>query len=267
MSKLLHYCWFGGGQESETARKTIMTWKRYAREYRIIRWDESNCNINECQFTHEAYKAGAWAFVSDYFRLKAIYEYGGIYMDVGSELIKPLSSLECHMPYSAIERGTNTINPGLIIASEPNNKDIFNILKIYQTMEFVDSDEYRVGHTINEVVTRYFERQGFQRTDRTQQVGEWTLLSADCFCPKYGFGGYKIKQDTYSIHHYSASWVSEKRKTQAKVQTIITPYVGARVGEIISRVYSEYKHDGIINGTHNVIRLVIKHIIREDNNG
>lgn len=34
-----------------------------------------------------------WAFVSDYARLKIVYEQGGIYMDVDVELIKPLDEL------------------------------------------------------------------------------------------------------------------------------------------------------------------------------
>ena len=48
--------------------------------------DEKNFDINCCKFVEQAYKAKSWAFVSDYARLKIIYDYGGIYLDTDVEL-------------------------------------------------------------------------------------------------------------------------------------------------------------------------------------
>ncbi|MBO1915820.1 hypothetical protein J4727_02285 [Providencia rettgeri] len=56
-------------------------------DYQIIRWDESNTDLNTCQFVREAFELQKWAFVSDYIRLKVIEEFSGIYLDIDVELL------------------------------------------------------------------------------------------------------------------------------------------------------------------------------------
>ena len=65
----LHYCWFGNNPLNEMALSCIESWKKYCPRYEIVRWDESNFDINCNQFVKEAYQQKKWAFVSDYVRL------------------------------------------------------------------------------------------------------------------------------------------------------------------------------------------------------
>ena len=57
-------------------------------DYEIIRWDESNFDVGQHPFVREAYKAKVWAFVSDYARLKVVYDNGGIYLDTDVETLR-----------------------------------------------------------------------------------------------------------------------------------------------------------------------------------
>ena len=91
--KIIHYCWFGGKSLTPLARKCLASWKKYMPDYEIKRWDETNFNPSSIPFTEGAYKAGKWAFVSDYVRFKAIYEHGGLYLDTDVEIIKNLEHL------------------------------------------------------------------------------------------------------------------------------------------------------------------------------
>lgn len=50
-------------------------------DYEIIEWNEDNCDVNEIEYTRQAYNAKKWAFVSDYFRPKALCSHGGFYLD------------------------------------------------------------------------------------------------------------------------------------------------------------------------------------------
>lgn len=59
---------------------------------KIIEWNEDNCTFDENSYVHDAYKRKAWAFVSDYYRLKALYDYGGIYLDTDVEIRKDFDS-------------------------------------------------------------------------------------------------------------------------------------------------------------------------------
>lgn len=81
MPKVIQYCWFGNSPLSELAQECITSWKKYCPEYEIKEWNESNFDVNCCDFVKEAYEMKKWAFVSDYARLKIIYEQGGIYLD------------------------------------------------------------------------------------------------------------------------------------------------------------------------------------------
>ena len=79
--KIIHYCQFGNSPKTKLVKKCIASWQKYLPEYEIREWNNAdilNCNN---QYVQEAYKAKKWAFISDYFRLYALYNYGGIYFD------------------------------------------------------------------------------------------------------------------------------------------------------------------------------------------
>ena len=77
--KVIHYCWFGRNKKSKSVLKCIQSWKKYCPDYEIIEWNEDNFDVNCIPFVKEAYDAEKWAFVTDYARLKIIFENGGIY--------------------------------------------------------------------------------------------------------------------------------------------------------------------------------------------
>lgn len=44
--------------------------------------------LNNSRFLRECYKKGLWAYVADYVRYWALYNYGGIYLDTDIQLVK-----------------------------------------------------------------------------------------------------------------------------------------------------------------------------------
>lgn len=88
--RIIHYCWYGRGKKDALTERCIASWKKYCPDYRIVEWNEDNCDIAGSVWASEAYSRKKWAFVSDYFRLKAVYENGGVYMDTDVELIRNL---------------------------------------------------------------------------------------------------------------------------------------------------------------------------------
>ena len=98
--KIIHYCWFGGNPLPELAEKCIESWKKYLPDYEIIRWDENNFDFNINDYVKEAYENKKWAFITDYVRLYAMYNYGGIYMDTDVEVLKSLDCFLIHPAFS-----------------------------------------------------------------------------------------------------------------------------------------------------------------------
>ena len=79
--KIIHYCWFGGKKKPRVIRKCIKSWKRFFPDFEIKEWNESNFDVNCCEYVKEAYKQKRYAFVSDYCRFYVLYKHGGMYLD------------------------------------------------------------------------------------------------------------------------------------------------------------------------------------------
>lgn len=259
-NKVIHYCWFGGNPLSETAKKSIASWKKYAPEYKIQRWDETNTDLCECAYALDAYKAKKWAFVSDYVRFKVIYEYGGIYMDVGSELIRPIKRLEGLIPFSAFEMFTNSVNPGLALAANAKDPIVAEVLDAYQSLHFENTAKYLSEHTVNDIFSKILVEHGLVRNGIQQVVDGWNLLPPKTFNPVYGFGGYHISKETVSVHQYSASWGSSVGRLKIRLEKYLIPIFGRRLGQIISRMIAEIRINGLYAGVLNISGKIRKEL-------
>ena len=93
MEKIIHYCWFGPRPLGKLEKKCLKSWKKHFPNYKIMKWSEENVDLEECEFIRDAYANKKWAYVADYARTKALYEYGGIYFDTDMEVIKNMDEL------------------------------------------------------------------------------------------------------------------------------------------------------------------------------
>ena len=91
--KKIHYVWVGGNPKSKDIQRCMRTWKEHLKDYEIIEWNEDNFDIESNRFVKEAYQAKKWAYVSDYIRAYAIYNYGGIYLDTDVLVLDNLEEL------------------------------------------------------------------------------------------------------------------------------------------------------------------------------
>ena len=214
--KTIHYCWFGGNPLPEIAQKCIASWKLFCPDYEIIEWNESNFDINECEYVKEAYEAKKWAFVTDYVRLKVLYEFGGIYMDTDVEVIKPIDSLLQYEAVSGFESETQI--PTGLIASEKSNKMIGELLDEYSDIHFRKPDG-ELDLTTNVVrITKTCYKYGFMPNNSLQTVNGFTFLPKDFLCPKdLETGVITTTENTLAIHHFDGSWLSETEKEIKKL--------------------------------------------------
>ena len=90
---IIHYVWLGHGAQSEIIKRCISSWGDLLPDYEIRCWDESTYNISSAPaFVKEAYNCRQWAFASDYIRLWALNQYGGIYLDTDVEVRRSFDS-------------------------------------------------------------------------------------------------------------------------------------------------------------------------------
>lgn len=74
--------------KDENTLQCLASWKQHLNGYEIREWNSETFPYQDFLWTKEAAEAKKWAFVTDYFRLWVLYNYGGIYMDADMLLKK-----------------------------------------------------------------------------------------------------------------------------------------------------------------------------------
>lgn len=255
--KKIHYCWFGGNPLSELAKKCIDSWQKYCPDYEIIEWNEKNFDIESYRYAKEAYDVKKWAFVSDVARLYALVTCGGIYMDTDVELLKPLDHLLEYEALSGFE-AKDRISTGLMACRE--KFPLFaELLADYDNRRFVD-DEGNYDLTTNvKTITDICLKHGLLLNNQKQTVEGFTLFPADYFCPKdYTTGKLNITENTYAIHHFDGSWLSEEESyffaTSAKLAKVFPD----RLSCYFAKFISVCKYHGIMAALKELQRFVKK---------
>jgi len=91
--KIIHFCWLSGDEYPEKIKMCLDSWKKNLPDYEIKLWNTENFDVNCSNWTREAFEKKQYAFVSDYVRFFALYNYGGIYLDSDIEVKKSFNDL------------------------------------------------------------------------------------------------------------------------------------------------------------------------------
>ncbi len=225
--KTIHYCWFGRNPKPKLAEKCIKSWKKYCPDYKMIEWNEDNFDISSAPlYVRQAYEAKKWAFVTDYVRLWALVNYGGVYMDTDVEVIKPLDRFLTHPAFSGFEDDTHV--PTGIMACEKDFPLFLGFLRYYDTASFYNQDG-TISYTTNvEVITDCCAAKGLIQNNTYQTIEGFALYPKDVFCPvSYKTGFLEKTRNTVTIHWFSGSWQSEaaKKERAAKNKAARADYI------------------------------------------
>lgn len=233
--KVIHYCWFGKGELPKLAQKCIKSWKKYCPDYEIICWNEDNFDITQNRYMQEAYEAKKWAFVSDFARLKVIYDHGGIYMDTDVEILKPIDDLLETKGYMGFDE-KGLMSTGLGFGAEKGNKIVGEFLKSYEDISFLLPDGSYDLTPCPDRNTEDLKRLGMDVTNTSQTFMDVVFLPEDYLCPmNYYTGKKKITENTRTIHHYYGSWTSDITKRT----TFIKRLIGLK---LYNKLYGKFLH-------------------------
>lgn len=248
--KIIHYCWFGGKPLGEEEKKCIASWKKYFPDYEIKLWNEDNYNVNKIPYIEQAYRERKYAFVSDYARFDILYQYGGIYFDTDVEVIKPMDAIIQNGSYMGCEVSMNhtvAVAAGLGMAVEAGNDFFREVLQYYQKLKFYVSGE-QTNQTVVTNVTSLLKKRGLKNTKKIQKVGNIMIYPPEYFCPmNYMTNEIRITENTYTIHHYSASWLSDEERKKNEEIGRLSKYVGKFVAKVIVVYKYEIKERGCIS--------------------
>ena len=216
LPKVIHYCWFGGKPLPKSAIKCIESWRKYLPDYEIKRWDEGNFDVNIIPYTREAYRAGKFAFVSDFARFWIIYNYGGVYFDTDVEVIKPMADILERGAFLGVEyKGEDkiTVNPGLGFGATAGLAALKELMNQYVTRHFINEQGEMCLKNIVEITTDYLKKNGLQNSSFIQNCSGFTVYPVDYFCPiSFETRELHITENTRTIHHFAESWIPKSTR-------------------------------------------------------
>ena len=208
--KVIHYCWLGGKPKPKLAEKCIKSWKKYCPDWKIVEWNEDNFNLTTApNYVRQAVAAGRWAFVTDYVRLRALTEQGGVYMDTDVELVKPLDPYLRHQAFAGFEH-PERVQTGLL-ACEKGFPLFLEFLQHYDHASFLLPDGTQDTTTNVEILTGLCLKKGLVCNDQLQTVAGLTIYPREVFCPvDFDTKVLHKTRKTAAIHWFSGSWQTEE---------------------------------------------------------
>lgn len=240
--KIIHACWFGDAPIPEEHQAYIEGWKKIHPDFEIKIWTEKEFAkyYDDSVFVKEAIELKKYAFLSDYFRLVVLYEFGGVYMDTDVEMLKPLESfLDCNLFMGYLF--DCSLGTAVIGCSKGN--PIMKVLLNNMKDEYEKTKQFTVS---NDWMTKYFIENidGFELSGKRQ-----TLSDGIEIYPRNYFERLDIqKNGGYTIHHCDGSW-RKKGFARKYIKPVIKFVLGKKLYEIImvnrltkkSIYYGEYK--------------------------
>ena len=238
INRKVHYCWFGKKPKPDSVLEYIEGWKKKLPEYEIIEWNETNFNIDICKYVREAYDSEKYAFVSDYARLLALYNHGGVYLDTDVEIRKNLAPLLETGKLTFGFEELNFIATSTLIAPK-SSAFIKQFLDSYHARSFISSTGELDTSTNVQVLTRLLEGIGLKKNGRYQKLSfegeDIIVLEQDKLSP-FDYINYhdRSSANTYAVHHFSNSWADASSLRKSKIKKII----GKNNLRILRKVFS-----------------------------
>ena len=195
ISKVIHYIWLGNNELPPLYKACIESWKTHHPDWQIKLWNESNIPF-EIPYVEKALKDKQYAFASDCLRVYLLKNYGGVYLDVDMEIVKPLDNLIESGSFLGFER-ENRINCAIMGFSKDH--PLLDSMCIYYTRN--------VGHykAIPRIASEIIA---------SNNIDDLNVYNQEYFYPYNPFVEgtprqlmYKdITPNTYAIHHWGHSW-------------------------------------------------------------
>ena len=230
--KIIHYCWFGNNPKPASVLEYIENWKTKLPNYQIIEWNESNFDIECCQYVQEAYKEKKYAFVSDYARLYALYHHGGVYLDTDVEVCKSFDPLLENEGLVFGFEEFNYIATSTMIA--PKGSDFIHAFMLQYHERSFYTKYGQLDQTTNvQVLTNMLLKAGCILDGAEQTLnsgGERINILAQNKLSPFDYANHINKADgsTYTIHHFGQSWADASGRRKRKLKTFILSIIGGQ---------------------------------------
>ncbi len=213
--KRIFYVWGYGEKKSQLANVCIENWRMMLPDYEIIeinektpQWFDFDYEYNNCLWFKTVYDLKMWAYVSDYMRIKTLYDHGGIYFDTDVTVYKDLSPLLNDKMFIGNVRN-NT--PEMAICGAQKDNPILKAMYDFYQRQIWEKPAYIITGVLKEILETEYNLNCHK--DIIVENEYIKIYPYDYFCPyHYGeeFTHNSITQNTYTVHWENSSWITKK---------------------------------------------------------
>lgn len=199
--KNIIYVWVGNKPKPQKVLDCIETWKKHLpeNEWNYIEINDNTFDISENKYCQDAYNNKKWAFVSDYLRLKALYNYGGIYMDTDVVVYKSLDKFLNYDFFTGFEQAHYPVTATM--GAVKGNELIKEILDVYDNKVFQTHENWHEYETntmiMSDIIGKYFDRDRMEY----QEVDNMAIFPRETFCWHE-----QLNNEVYTRHLMFGSW-------------------------------------------------------------
>ncbi|MBO5566985.1 MAG: hypothetical protein J5934_07185 [Succinivibrio sp.] len=232
-----------------TFRICYTSWKMNLPDYEFKLWHvempEFQDMLKQSRFLRICYKEKMWAFIADYVRHYALYNYGGVYIDTDVQVLKTFDAFLGAGLFCSIEgdiRNGMNIPETAVLGAEKHHSIIKKTLDLYNSEEI-----FKVDYLIDPIVfgkvlyeelgfskieysspekeiaaSKYYKQESITLNDielyKSQQPyinkkSHVAVFPSEFFCPTYvAFKNLAITDKTVAIHWNSSSWWKDLKK-------------------------------------------------------
>lgn len=198
--KIIHYCWLSNDPIPEEFQKYMESWKKYLIGYEFKLWNFDIFDKESSLWVSQAFDAKKYAFATDFIRLYAVYNYGGIYMDMDVEVLKPFDDLLDRDLFFGYETSTPPRLEAGCFGATKGNLFIGECLKYYDNRPFIQEDGTFDTLVLPKIITPIYKK-----------LVKAEPFTTDFFTAKsYRTGEITTTKKTYTIHHFAGSWLEDR---------------------------------------------------------
>lgn len=196
----LHFCWLGGGKMNHILSRCVKTFPRIG-DVEIICWNNDSILDVKNAYVRNMIAQKKWAFVSDYIRLKVLYEHGGIYLDTDVQVCKRIPN-DFFNADMVLGYAYDDIVSTAFIMVKPHHPFIKYLLD--KMDEFNDNDVVVNNGFVTNALLEYYP--DFVLDGNYQEFAPKNYIY-----PRYFFDSATYKKEGgYTIHHGVGSWSKPK---------------------------------------------------------
>lgn len=217
--KIIHYVWMGKKEKPKEIIRCMNSWRKL-KDYQFIEWNEDNFDINSNEFVKKAYENKKWAFVSDYVRAWAIYNYGGIYFDTDILLIdsKRFENLLLNEGFIGYE--SNLMPFTAVFGAEKNNSFVKDMLLHYEECNN-DLNTTNTKWVTELLINKYNCKLGNQEQILKNNL---KLYKKEILC--------EPSKSSITVHAFTSTWV-EKKSLFGKICTYLRTHANIKAYRIL----------------------------------